>query len=495
MNKAISAYKRILSPLACLMLLATVSASFVATSFQPALAHEQQPGSSRQPGSSSQQPDFSELEKVVLEELKETNTPGAAIAIVSGDRVVFLKGFGVSNIETGAPVTPEMLFRIGSTTKMYTDAVLVSLAEEGKLRLDEPISSYVKGLSAKLSQVTTHQLMTHTAGIKDDAPSYGPHDESSMRETVRSWKDDYFFTEPGRVFSYSNPGLTLAGLVAEEVGRKPYADQVSERLFKPLGMLTTTFRPTMAMTYPLSQGHRAVGQSKPVVVRPFADNAAYWPAGFIFSSASDLARFAIAFMNGGKIEGRQVLSPGVIAKLSTGYADVHSVFKGGKYGYGLMMHEFRGVQVAEHGGAIDGFGCMFQMAPGHRFAVIVLTNKGGQRLDKSAEKAMELLLPLKAKEENKPGQELPVTEAEMANYAGTYSQAGVSLEILIKDGKLFFKQGPAQLPMAKVGENRFTVARPGAPRPLELVIVPGADGKAEYLHFGLRAVKKVSQGN
>src|ERR1044071_4533735 len=65
-------------------------------------------------------PDFAELEKVILEELKATNTPGAAVAIVSGDKVIFAKGFGTSNIETGAPVTPDMLFRIGSTTKMYT---------------------------------------------------------------------------------------------------------------------------------------------------------------------------------------------------------------------------------------------------------------------------------------------------------------------------------------------------------------------------------------
>jgi CubicO group peptidase (beta-lactamase class C family) len=71
-----------------------------------------------------QKADFSQLEKVALDELKQTNTPGAAVAVVSGDRLVFAKGFGVANIETGAPVTPETLFRIGSVTKMFTAAVL-----------------------------------------------------------------------------------------------------------------------------------------------------------------------------------------------------------------------------------------------------------------------------------------------------------------------------------------------------------------------------------
>jgi CubicO group peptidase (beta-lactamase class C family) len=75
--------------------------------------------------------DFTQLEKVALEELKETNTPGAAVAVVSGTHLVFAKGFGVANVETGAPVTPNTLFRVGSVTKMFTAAVLVTLNEDG----------------------------------------------------------------------------------------------------------------------------------------------------------------------------------------------------------------------------------------------------------------------------------------------------------------------------------------------------------------------------
>jgi CubicO group peptidase (beta-lactamase class C family) len=109
--------------------------------------------------------DFTQIEKVALEELKQTNTPGAAVSIVSGDRVVFVKGFGISNIETGMPVTPDILFRIGSVTKLFTAFVLVTLAEEEKIKLDAPIGNYVKGLNPQLSQVTVHQLLSHTAGM------------------------------------------------------------------------------------------------------------------------------------------------------------------------------------------------------------------------------------------------------------------------------------------------------------------------------------------
>jgi CubicO group peptidase (beta-lactamase class C family) len=464
-------FKRLFSRILLFVLFASVGS--------PSLAVQQ----------TAQQPDLSELEKTILEELKETNTPGAAVAVVSGDRVIFAKGFGVSNIETGAPVAPDMLFRIGSTTKMYTTAALVALAEEGKLKLDEPIGNHVKGLSPRLAQTTAHQLMTHSAGIRDAAPSFGAHDESALATTVRSWKDDYFFTDPGKVMSYSNPGLTLAGFVVEEVGGRPFAKQVAERLFEPLGMTRTTFYPTVAMTYPLSQGHHSLGSAKPTIVRPFADNSGYWPAGFMFSSVTDLARFAIAFMNGGRIDGKQVMQPGVISKLATGYVEVPSRGAGAKYGYGLMLREHRGVRLVEHGGAIAGFGSTFIMAPDQRVAVIVLGNKTAQGLGKTAEKALELMLPLKPKDD--AGRDMPLSESDMARFAGTYTQGGgPSAELLIKDGKLHIKQGPAQFPLTRIGEYRFSFMPPGAPRASEFALVPGADGRIEYLHSGARAMKK-----
>jgi D-alanyl-D-alanine carboxypeptidase len=109
--------------------------------------------------------DFRELDKVVAAELKETNAPGAACAVVSGDRIVYEKGFGVSDIETGAPVTPSMLFRTGSINKMLTAAVLVALADEGKIALDAPLAKSVPGLAPGLSRLTADQLLSHTAGL------------------------------------------------------------------------------------------------------------------------------------------------------------------------------------------------------------------------------------------------------------------------------------------------------------------------------------------
>src|SRR5262245_37458303 len=104
--------------------------------------------------------DFAELDKVALEELKPRSAPGAAIAVIKDGQVIYAKGYGVASIETGAPITPDMLFRLGSTTKMMTAAALTTLAAAGKLKLDAPIGDYVKGLNPRLAQVTAHQLLS-----------------------------------------------------------------------------------------------------------------------------------------------------------------------------------------------------------------------------------------------------------------------------------------------------------------------------------------------
>jgi CubicO group peptidase (beta-lactamase class C family) len=445
---------------------------------------------------SQQEPDFSDLDQVALAEMKEMAIPGAVVAVVRGDRVIHMKALGISNLETNTPVASDMLFRSGSTGKIFTAALLITLAEGGKLRIDEPIGKYIKGLSAEISQLTAHQILTHTAGLKDEGNLYGSHDESALSRTVGSWKSDYLFLKPGEIFSYSNPGYALAGYIIEELSGKPYAKAMEELLFKPLGMNRTFFEPTRVMTYSLAQGHGG-DPERLSVIRPTADNTVYWPSGLAFTTASDLARFAVAFMNNGKIDGKQVLLPAMIAKLSTPYVAMHSSpdsysIENGNYGYGAMIHDYRGVRIIEHGGVIPGYGCRLVMAPESRFAVIALTNRTGAMLNKTIEKAMELMLPLKPKTEAQPQEGLTMTDAEMASYVGIYeTPSDPQMEIFIRDGKLFFRSGSNEFPLKKIGNLRFGIVTQRRFQYFEFVLVPGPDGKALYRHRGLRAWKKV----
>ncbi|HEY8458834.1 MAG TPA: serine hydrolase domain-containing protein [Blastocatellia bacterium] len=425
--------------------------------------------------------DFSALDKVVAEELSQRKIPGAAVAIVIGDRVVYAKGYGAASVETGAPVTPDTLFRMGSTTKMFTAAALVTLAHEGRLNLEAPVGNYVKGLHPSLARLSASQLLSHSAGLRDFASPVNSHDDAALAQNIRSWKEDVFFTEPGKIFSYSSPGYWFAGYVAEALHGKPYADALEELLFKPLGMNRTTLRPLVAATYPMAQGHK-LESGKPAVIRPIYNNVAMWPGGSIFSSVNDLARFVVALLNDGKLEGKQALAPLVVEKLPARLValpggDAH-------YGYGLMSYRERGAQVVTHGGASAGYGSTIQLAPERRFAVITLTNRSGETLPHTRDKAMELALPRTPPDPEVTPAQQPLSEAEMNNYVGTYSHAPRTWEAFVKGGKLYLKHEGAEHPLTKVGPHAFSY---GAG---QLVFVPNASGKAEHLFMGLYAARK-----
>lgn len=430
--------------------------------------------------------DFSELDKLVPAELNEKNTPGAVITVISGDAMIYQKAFGVANVETNAEMQPEMLFRLGSTTKMFTAAALLTLAEKDKIKMNEPIGNRVKGLNAKLGQVTPHHLLSNSAGIRDFAAPVLSNDDPSLGNMLRAWKDDVFFANQGEIYSYSSPGYWLSGFVVEELHGKPYADAMTELLFKPVGMERTTLRPFMAITYPFATGHVVQG-GKATIIRPMFNNVAMWPAGSIFSNAKDLSRWVTALMNEGKLEGKQLLSTSLVNQL----AGHHMAVPGESdsfYGYGLTVFKYKGLEFVGHGGFSRGYGSMVQMVPSRKFAVIVLTNKSGETMRKSLNKAMELGLGLKEDEPEKPAPVAPPTAAEMSEYAGVYSHAPQTWEVTIKDGKLFMKFDGNESALTKVGERKFTF---GAQNENEIVFVSGKDGKIGFLFAGLYGAKKI----
>lgn len=431
--------------------------------------------------------DFSELDKLVPEELKEKNTPGAVITVVNGDRVIYQKAFGVANVETATPMQPEMLFRLGSTTKMFTAAALLTLAEKNKIKLNEPIGTHVKGLHPKIASVTPHHLLSNSAGFRDFAATVLSNDDASLGNMLRSWKDDVFFAEEGEIYSYSSAGFWLSGFVVEELNGKPYADSMEELVFKPLGMERTTLRPFMAITYPFATGH-VVDKGKPVIIRPMFNNVAMWPAGSIFSNAKDLSRWVIALMNDGRVDGQQLLSRSLIKQL-TGHQVPVPGDADSYYGYGVTVFKLKGLEFVGHGGFSRGYGSMVQMVPSRKFAVIVLTNKSGETMRKSLDKATELALGLKDDPPQQSTAVAPPTSSEMNEYVGNYSHAPLTWEVFIKDGKLALKLDGKEYSLTKSGERKFTY---GERNEEELVFVPGKSGRIDFVFTGLYGAKRVA---
>src|SRR5690606_2594672 len=140
------------------------------------------------------------------------------------------------------------LFRVGSVTKMITGAALAQMSANGAIDLQAPIGKYVPEISGKrVANVTTHQLLTHSAGWIDNAVPYGRMGEGALGEVFREVNDSLFFTEPARVISYSNPGYSMAGYVAEQAGGGRFADIVDRLVVDKMGMPRATFRPLEAL--------------------------------------------------------------------------------------------------------------------------------------------------------------------------------------------------------------------------------------------------------
>ena len=200
--------------------------------------------------------DFVELEKVIEAELKRKKNAGR------GNRRRFRRQSyfceRLRRDERGKRCqrgNADTLFRMGSTTKMFTAAALISLANAGKIKLDAPIGNYVKNLPPKIAALTAHQILSQSSGLRDFAPTVFSNDDAALGQNIRLWKDDVFFTDPNKIYSYSSANYWFAGFLTEELTGKSYADSLGELVFKPLGMTRSTIRPTEAMTYPLALGH------------------------------------------------------------------------------------------------------------------------------------------------------------------------------------------------------------------------------------------------
>lgn len=433
--------------------------------------------------SAQTKPDFSELEKTIEAEMTATKTPGAAFAIVAGDKIVFAKGFGTTGTEAETKISPDTLFRMGSTTKMFTAATLVSLSEQGKIKLDAPIGNYVKNLAPKVSKLTAHRILSQSSGLRDLPPTVFSNDDAGLKQNILAWKDDVFFSEPDKIYSYSSANYWLAGLLSEEIYGKPYADAMAEIVFRPLGMTRSTIRPLEAMTFPLALGHQ-VQNGKAEIIRPIDNNSAKYPGGSMFSSANELSRFAIAMLNDGKLEGKQILSNSVIENLMKPQFYLPGEDKS-FYGYGLLGFDDRGVKTVSHGGASRGYGSTIFFAPEQKIAIIVLANTSGQTLPNSRRTAMEMLLPFKKQTTETP-KKFETSADDIKNFVGKYEHAPQVWEVFAKDGKLFIKEDGKDFELKKTNKNEFEYEQGG------VLFVPNEHGEIEHIFMGLYAARRVN---
>jgi CubicO group peptidase (beta-lactamase class C family) len=234
---------------------------------------------------------------------------GATVAIVKDGKLLFAKGYGFADMKARKPVIADTtLFRIGSITKLFTWTAVMQLVEEGKIDLDADVGAYI---DFQLPQtfgkpVTMRNLMTHRPGWEDVYKELGARQAKDIN--LGAYLKEHIPAQifaPGSVPAYSNYGAALAGYIVERVANMPFDRYVEERILKPLGMTRTTMRQPLpeGLTNDMSSGYRLGSADK---ANDFENVNAY-PAGSMAATATDMARFMIAHLNKGELDGARIL--------------------------------------------------------------------------------------------------------------------------------------------------------------------------------------------
>jgi D-alanyl-D-alanine carboxypeptidase len=292
---------------------------------------------------------------------------GVSVGIMEGGRIVFAKGYGSANLATHARVDTTTRFAIGSVTKQFTSAIILQLAAEGKLSVDDPVAKYLPDLT-RAADIRLRDLMGHVSGY----PDYYPLDFVDRRmlvpisadSLVRWYGHQPLDFEPVTRWSYSNTGFIILCRIAELATRRPYPQLLRERIFAPLGMRHTTYEPGRRDAE-YAQGYAWFGLGDPEPAEP---EAAGWAgaAGGIWSTPSDLLIWDRALLDG------RVVPAEFLRMMTTARQLVNGA--GTNYGFGLSIGVFNGDTIYSHGGAVSGFAAQNTMVPRTRSAVVTLSN-------------------------------------------------------------------------------------------------------------------------
>ena len=288
-----------------------------------------------------------------------------SVAVLRGDSVLLLRGYGFANLEHRVPATDSTVYAVGSLTKPFTAAAIVLLSEQGRLRLDGPITRYLPEGSAVWSRVTVQHLLTHTSGIPQDTTLDYRRDYTET-ELVRSAAQPLQF-EPGELESYSSTGYDLLGVIIHRVAGVSWGDFVRDNIFRPLGMRTARVNSDTDIVPNRGAGYYFVNDTlqNPEWVSPSIDATA---GGGLRFTVRDLAQWAKG-LNHARVLGR--------AALEMSWTPVR-LNDAGTYPYGLgwNLFEQRGYRRIGHSGSGRGTHATVQRYPDFNLTVIVLLNLG-----------------------------------------------------------------------------------------------------------------------
>ncbi|MBL7873474.1 MAG: serine hydrolase [Cyclobacteriaceae bacterium] len=326
-----------------------------------------------------------ELQKV----LDTWQAPGFAVAVIEKSKIVYVKGFGYRDLEHKLPVTPNTLFAIGSCTKAFTSSVLGLLREEKKMDFNESPRRYypeLKFFNSEMNEsIIMKDLMSHRTGLPRHDYSWYLFPTESTDSLVQRIAHQEPFAGVREKWYYNNFMFLMQGVITEKITGKSWAENIEDRIFKPLGMTRSNF--TLADWKKSEDAAFGYQLEKQTTIKKmdYYNIAAMSPAGSINSSVNEMSNWVITWINGGKFKGKAVLPASYVTEAMSSQmvvapglpdkeiSDVHLA----NYGYGWFLASYKGHYRVEHGGNIDGFSASTAFFPSDSVGIVVLVNQNG----------------------------------------------------------------------------------------------------------------------
>ena len=339
-----------------------------------------------------------QLERLIDREMHAQGLPVVSIALVDDQQVVWSRGFGMVDSAARKLAGPETVYRVGSVSKLFTDVAIMQLVEQGKVDLDAPVTTYVTAFHPHNPYgrpITLRQLMSHRAGLVREPPIGNYFDSTSppLAATIASLNGTTLVYPPETHTKYSNAAIAAVGYVLERMSGKPFATALSAAVLEPLGMSMSGFEPTPALTRNLAPATMWTLDGRTFPAPTFQLGIA--PAGSMYTTVTDLARFVSALFAGGRGSNGQLLKPETIAQMWTPQFARAGERTG--YGIGFRLGSLDGRRSIGHDGAIYGFATTLQALPDEKLGVIIVTTRDGANaaVDEIGEAALRAMLAVR----------------------------------------------------------------------------------------------------
>ena len=319
------------------------------------------------------------LHEAIKREISAGNISGVSVALVEGNRIVYVDGFGFANKKKNIPATRDTVYRAGSISKLFTALAAMQLAEQKKLSIDQPVAELWHDFRPvnpfpEAKPITLRQLMCHRAGMFRECPvgSYFDPSDPGLRATVRSIDACVLVYPPETKTKYSNIGVAVVGQTVATVSGVPFHDYARELLLRPIGMLHSSFVHNRVVEHQLATGYMLVANGRGgfrEIEAPRFELGTI-PAGNLYTTAEDLAIFLRVLFGRGRSGNKQIVRPETLDEMWT--AQLTSDTNG--FGLGFNIGHANGKRTIGHSGAVYGFTSSIAAIPDDRLGVVVLSN-------------------------------------------------------------------------------------------------------------------------